>query len=210
MVALRRQPTATRRRTAGEGGVRRAGRAGARVGALVWDLGANTGEFCRLAARPRDYVVAMDGDQLAVDRLYQALRAENVTNVLPLVVDSRPFAGLGWRDRERRDASPSGARPDLVLASRARSPPGDLEQHSGRFAAGVACGARRSSGRRVRLEAGRHGAEAAARQARQLRRLGEAGFEAELEARFEVARASSARVGNPLSLLRRSRSRRAS
>ncbi len=82
---------------------------------LVWDLGCNTGVFSRIAAQNSNYVIAMDGDHLSVERLYHALKKENVTNVLPLVMnlaDSSP--GLGWRGLERKSLIERG-KPDLVL-----------------------------------------------------------------------------------------------
>lgn len=82
---------------------------------LVWDLGCNTGVFSRIAAQNSKYVIAMDGDHLSVEYLYQALKKEGVTNILPLVMnlaDSSP--GLGWRGLERKSLLERG-KPDLVL-----------------------------------------------------------------------------------------------
>ena len=82
---------------------------------LVWDLGCNTGDYsCRVAAHA-GYVVALDGDHLAVDRLYRRLAADGPPNVLPLCNDlTDPSPALGWRHSERRTLSERG-RPDLVL-----------------------------------------------------------------------------------------------
>ncbi|HEX8804218.1 MAG TPA: class I SAM-dependent methyltransferase, partial [Acidimicrobiales bacterium] len=83
---------------------------------LVLDLGANDGEYALLAAEQADYVVAVDGDEEVVDRLYRRLRAAGREDVLPLVMDlADPSGGLGWRNRER---APFTARvaPDVVLA----------------------------------------------------------------------------------------------
>ncbi len=88
---------------------------GARPRRLVWDLGCNTGTFARLAAEEGAYVVAMDSDHLAVERLYQALKAEGRAGILPLVVDLVDASpGLGWRGREREPLAARG-RPDLAL-----------------------------------------------------------------------------------------------
>jgi hypothetical protein len=88
----------------------------ARARAAVWDLGANTGEFSRLAARYAPLVVALDSDAGAVDRLYRELAAEGESRVLPLVLDiADPSPPLGWRLRERTALWDRG-RPDLVLA----------------------------------------------------------------------------------------------
>lgn len=85
----------------------------------VWDLGANTGEYSRIAAESAELVVAMDGDALAVDRLYRALRDgpdEPRQRILPLVMNlQNPSAGTGWRGVERAALVERG-RPDLVLA----------------------------------------------------------------------------------------------
>ncbi|HSE39474.1 MAG TPA: class I SAM-dependent methyltransferase [Acidobacteriota bacterium] len=82
---------------------------------LVWDLGCNVGIFSRIAAQNADYVVAMDGDHLTVERLYRNLKAEKSENILPLVMnlaDSSP--GLGWRGQERKSLLERG-KPDLIL-----------------------------------------------------------------------------------------------
>ena len=82
---------------------------------LVWDVGCNTGVYSRMAADHADYVLALDADHLVVDRLYDALRKEGRSSILPLVVDvADPPPGLGWRGRERGPL-PERAAPDLVL-----------------------------------------------------------------------------------------------
>ena len=87
----------------------------ARPRSLVWDLGCNTGEYSRIAAESADQVVAMDGDHLAIDRLYRQLRDEGHETILPLVMNlSEASPGLGWRGSERQALEDRG-RPDLVL-----------------------------------------------------------------------------------------------
>ena len=82
---------------------------------LVWDLGCNTGTFSRIAARNAEYVVAMDGDDLAVERLYRDLEAEGNTSILPLVIPlADPSPNLGWRGLERKGL-PERGRPELTL-----------------------------------------------------------------------------------------------
>jgi SAM-dependent methyltransferase len=89
--------------------------AGARRWPLVWDLGCNTGRFARVVAEHADYVVALDADQLAVERLYRALAAEGNRTILPLVGNlADPSPGLGWRGRERVPLADRGT-PDLIL-----------------------------------------------------------------------------------------------
>jgi SAM-dependent methyltransferase len=82
---------------------------------LAWDIGCNTGTFSRIAASGSKYVVAMDFDELAVERLYRALRAEGHKSILPLCMNlADPSPNLGWRGLERLDLAGRG-RPDLVL-----------------------------------------------------------------------------------------------
>ena len=93
--------------------VREASAAGERR--LVWDLGCNTGTFSRIAAEHARHVVAIDADHLAVERLYQALKAERNGKILPLVGNlADPSPDLGWRNLERKRLL-ARARPDLVL-----------------------------------------------------------------------------------------------
>lgn len=84
--------------------------------ACVWDLGANTGEFSRLAAQQGIATVAFDVDAAAVEKNYRAVRARGESNLLPLVMDlTNPSPALGWDHEER--ASLAGRGPaDLVLA----------------------------------------------------------------------------------------------
>jgi SAM-dependent methyltransferase len=82
---------------------------------LVWDLGCNDGRHTRIAAETADYVVAVDADAVVVDRLYQALKAEAASTILPLTMNlADPSPGLGWRGLERRSLPDRGT-PDLVL-----------------------------------------------------------------------------------------------
>lgn len=82
---------------------------------LAWDLGCNTGEYSRLVAEHADYLVAMDGDVLAVENLYQQLSGERDTTILPLFVNlADPSPNLGWRGKERRSL-PVRGKPDLTL-----------------------------------------------------------------------------------------------
>jgi hypothetical protein len=83
---------------------------------LAWDIGCNVGVFSRIVAEHARYVVAMDADSIAIDRLYQALKTERIGNILPLVVNlTDPSPALGWRNLERKRIDERG-RPELVLA----------------------------------------------------------------------------------------------
>lgn len=83
---------------------------------LVWDIGANTGTFSRIASEHADYVVSIDADVLAVERHYQSLKQQGIRTILPLIGNvADPSPALGWRGLERLPLEGRG-RPDLVLA----------------------------------------------------------------------------------------------
>ena len=82
---------------------------------LVWDMGCNTGIFSKIASENSDYVVAMDADQLSIERFYQSLKSEGNSSILPLVVNlADPSPSLGWRGLERK-ALVNRGKPDLTL-----------------------------------------------------------------------------------------------
>jgi hypothetical protein len=85
-------------------------------GARVWDLGANTGRFSRMAADAGKRVVAFDIDPAAAERHFRAIREAGRTDILPLVVDiANPSPALGWAGRERRSLL-ERANADAILA----------------------------------------------------------------------------------------------
>jgi ribosomal protein L11 methylase PrmA len=85
-------------------------------GRWVWDLGANTGEFSRLAVRLGRSALALDGDAAAVEQAYRQVKRDGERSVLPLVVDlSSPSPALGWALRERRSII-QRANADVVMA----------------------------------------------------------------------------------------------
>jgi hypothetical protein len=85
-------------------------------GSVVWDIGANTGRFSRIAAGLGRQVVAWDVDPAATERHYRSIRRDNTTSILPLVVDlANPSPGLGWANHERRSLG-ERANADVVLA----------------------------------------------------------------------------------------------
>lgn len=82
----------------------------------VLDLGCNTGAFSRIAAETADLVIAVDSDSAVIERLYESLKLEGASRILPLVWDfADPSPGLGWRGSERAPLR-NRIRPDLVLA----------------------------------------------------------------------------------------------
>jgi len=69
---------------------------------LVWDLGANTGVFSRLAVAAGAYTVSADIDPAAVERNYQKSKEAREHGLLPLVLDlTNPSPSLGWHNKER-------------------------------------------------------------------------------------------------------------
>lgn len=84
--------------------------------ASVWDLGANTGLFSRLAGERGIPTLAFDIDPAAVEKNYMACREAGETAVLPLVIDlTNPSPSLGWQNRERMSLLERGPA-DLVMA----------------------------------------------------------------------------------------------
>ena len=82
----------------------------------VWDLGANTGLFSRLAAETGAATVAFDVDPACVERNYLACRKQKEQRLLPLCLDlTNPSAGIGWANNERDSLSGRGPA-DLVMA----------------------------------------------------------------------------------------------
>jgi ribosomal protein L11 methylase PrmA len=82
----------------------------------VWDLGANTGEFSRLASRQGIFTVAADVDPVAVEKNYLAVKQQAETSILPLLMDlTSPSPDLGWANRER-DSLENRGPADLIMA----------------------------------------------------------------------------------------------
>jgi hypothetical protein len=70
--------------------------------AIVWDLGANTGHFSRVAGDRDILTVSLDIDPAAVEINYLESLSRGDRCILPLVVDiANPSPGLGWANRER-------------------------------------------------------------------------------------------------------------
>lgn len=71
-------------------------------GRCIWDLGANTGHFSRVAAEAGASVVAMDFDPAAVERNYRQTRDGDEAKIHPLWVDLlAPTPAVGWDNTER-------------------------------------------------------------------------------------------------------------
>ena len=84
--------------------------------AEVWDLGANTGVFSRIASERGIRTVAFDVDPAAVEKNYRRCREQQETHILPLVMDlTNPSPDLGWNFEERMSLRSRGPA-DLVMA----------------------------------------------------------------------------------------------
>ncbi len=68
----------------------------------LWDLGANTGEYSRIASERGIETKAFDVDPACVDRGYAAVRKSGETRLLPLLLDlTNPSPSIGWALGER-------------------------------------------------------------------------------------------------------------
>ncbi|MEX0881309.1 MAG: hypothetical protein WDZ34_00245 [Candidatus Saccharimonadales bacterium] len=84
--------------------------------ANVWDLGANTGEFSRLASQQGVFTVAADVDPVAVEKNYLQVKRQKETSILPLLMDlTSPSPDLGWANQERESLAKRGPT-DLIMA----------------------------------------------------------------------------------------------
>lgn len=82
----------------------------------VWDLGANTGEFSKIAAENGARTIAFDLDYGAVEKSYQECKRTSTLNILPLHLDlSCPSPAVGWNNKERLSLIERGPA-DLTLA----------------------------------------------------------------------------------------------
>jgi ribosomal protein L11 methylase PrmA len=82
----------------------------------VWDLGANTGKFSRLASNLGIPTIAYDIDPAAVEMNYKQCVSDRERNLLPLIGDlTNPSPGIGWQNRERMSLLERGP-VDAVLA----------------------------------------------------------------------------------------------
>lgn len=83
---------------------------------ILWDLGANSGIFSRIAVESGAYVISSDIDPGAVEMNYRQVKERNEQNLLPLVLDlTNPSPSIGWQNRERDSFLQRGP-VDAVLA----------------------------------------------------------------------------------------------
>lgn len=82
----------------------------------VWDLGANDGQFSRIAAKNFSLVVSFDIDPVAVEKNYLRMKNNKEKNILPILLDlSNPSSDYGFMNEERLSFMKRPA-PDCVMA----------------------------------------------------------------------------------------------
>jgi hypothetical protein len=82
----------------------------------VWDLGANTGKFSRIASKRNIPTIAFDIDPGAVEQNYRQCVAEKDTCMVPLLSDlTNPSPAIGWQNQERQSLLQRGPA-EAVLA----------------------------------------------------------------------------------------------
>lgn len=75
----------------------------------VWDVGANTGLFSRVASERGIPTIAFDIDPAAVEKNYREVCAKKETGILPLILDlTNPSPGIGWANDERQSLADRG------------------------------------------------------------------------------------------------------
>ncbi|MFT5788735.1 MAG: hypothetical protein ACI8SJ_000842 [Shewanella sp.] len=83
---------------------------------LLADLGANSGQFSRLARQFSRQVVSFDIDELAVEQNYLRVKQEGDKTILPVVQDLfNPSPAIGWGNHER-DSFVERGRFEVVIA----------------------------------------------------------------------------------------------
>jgi len=82
----------------------------------IWDLGANRGDYSRLAAQKGIDVISFDLDPVCVEMNYTNVKKNKETNILPLLLDIlNASPSIGWGCAERPSFY-NRNRPDMVLA----------------------------------------------------------------------------------------------
>ena len=82
----------------------------------MWDLGANTGVYSRIASERGARVVSFDVDPACVERNYRQVRARKEEGILPLLLDlTNPSPSIGWANDERMSLA-ERQKPDAILA----------------------------------------------------------------------------------------------
>lgn len=82
----------------------------------VWDIGANTGVYSRIASDKNIETISFDIDEIAVNINYKKTKSNYEKNVLPLILNiANPSPNLGWANEERDNLKERGPA-DLLMA----------------------------------------------------------------------------------------------
>ena len=82
---------------------------------LIFDIGANTGNYSALINNNKTAIIAIDTDYQCIEKFYEQIKSNNVQNILPLVNDiANPSSSIGWRNNERNSLL-ERINPDIVL-----------------------------------------------------------------------------------------------
>ena len=96
----------------------------------AWDLGANTGEFTRIASEQGARVVSIDSDPGAVEIYYREVVRRRDAKIYPIVADvTNPSPATGWANTERMSLLDRGPT-DTVIALGPGPPSRDHQQRS--------------------------------------------------------------------------------
>ncbi len=83
---------------------------------LVWDLGANTGNFSRLSSTLGLNTISFDIDPACVEFNYLKVKEKNEESLLPLYLDlTNPSPAIGWGNTERTSLYERD-QPELIMA----------------------------------------------------------------------------------------------
>jgi len=83
---------------------------------VVWDLGANTGEFSRISSTKGIETISFDIDPVAVEKNFLECSEKQEKNIIPLVLDlTNPSPNIGWASEERMSLIQRGPA-DVILA----------------------------------------------------------------------------------------------
>ena len=83
---------------------------------LVWDLGANTGNFSRLSSSKTTLTISFDIDPACVELNYLEMKKNKEQFMLPLLLDlTNPSPAIGWENTERQSVY-QRKNPNLIMA----------------------------------------------------------------------------------------------
>ena len=82
----------------------------------LWDIGANTGLFSRIASDKGFQTVSIDSDSYSIEKNYKECINNKSKNILPLCIDiNNPSPNIGWNNAERLSLADRGPA-DVILA----------------------------------------------------------------------------------------------